>query len=74
MEKTISMDNVVGQKIKKIRTLTEEEVDTQKWDVDDYPMVIELENNVCLYVCNEDMSGPGSLWGFGLGEPFIVTV
>ena len=74
MGKSISMENVIGQKITEIRSLTDEEAIEQHWDVDDNPLVIVLKNGVKLYICNEDMSGPGTLWGFGMGQPFVVAV
>ena len=73
MEELILMDDIIGTKIKCVRTLTDEEANTQKWNVDEHPMVIELENDINLYVCNEDMTGPGTLWGYGKGKTFASS-
>ena len=56
------MDNCIGQKIKEIRLMTEQEHNAEGWD--EPTTVIVLENEQQIYPSSDDEgNGPGTLFG-----------
>lgn len=68
------MENIVGQKIKGIRTMTRDEAIFEGWEPS--AVVIELENGTRLYASVDDEgNGPGSIFGRDEKDRgFIVSV
>ena len=65
------MENVVGQKIVKVRPMTDEEKDDEGWYRG--TAVIELENGVLLYPSSdEEGNDAGALFGKDGEVDFIV--
>ena len=70
-------DLIVGQRISKIRLMTDAELEVEGWeDAPSYhrPVVLVLENGDRLYASQDaEGNGPGALFGFVEGKAIRVT-
>ena len=61
------MENITGQKIKKLRNITNKELKREGWDLNnkfDFIPVIELENGVTIFPSRDsEGNGGGKLFG-----------
>jgi hypothetical protein len=60
------MKDFIGQRIKRIREFTEQELEAEGWDINHHTTgaVIELENGTRIYASSDDEgNSPGTLFG-----------
>jgi hypothetical protein len=67
------MDNVTGQKIVKVRPMTEEEKDREGWYRG--TTVLELSNGVLLYASSdEEGNDAGAMFGIDKNKSFMLGI
>lgn len=67
---------IIGQKIKAIRKLTDAELEENGWDDDNFNPIyaLELENGVVIYPSRDfEGNGGGALFGLDREKGFVIS-